>query len=698
MMPFRRLLSEIHRRSLWQTLGVYLAGSWVALQVIDILVDSLDLPKWIPAGVILLILIGLPITLVTAFIQAGIAIASETEEVDEPPEPSTPRRPDDLESGEDVEAPLQVRRMFTWRNAMAGGVLAFALWGVVATGWLLLGEGAAMEGNEEGLELDAGVVAVFPFHVTGAGNLDYLAEGMVDLVAAKLTGEGGLRAADPRSVMSVWNRATSGGAEEIRQDVATGLARSLGSGQVLTGGIVGTPSGMVINASVVDVRDGSTRGQASVEGPVDSLTVLVDQLVAQVLAQEAGEEDQRLGALTSTSLQALRAYLDALAAYRQGSYSDADRYFELALQSDSTFALAALGWVASSWWSPGFEKFNRARRAAWVLRDRLSPRDRTLLDSWTGPRYPQASGWAEHLVRWELAIAAAPERPESWYESGDVYFHYGPLLGVDDWVDRAQARFQRASELDPSFAAPVGHLLELTSIKGDRERIKDYQEAYSALDPAGETRSFLEWRAASALGDSEALAAMHRRFPELESTSLNRIIGIAQLYDSTLASAELAASVLGGRVGTRTERWEWLLGLHSLALNRGRPGEALRLLEAWGEVEGSPGESQRIRVLDGLYWDGDPDAAAAAADHLMARADAPLAPPGDLRDAQLADICVAEQWRLRQGDTSTALRSLRRFQESNNPSRVEPTPSPSRGVRSHYRKPSCHCGGPAGCG
>ncbi len=55
---------------------------------------------------------------------------------------------------------------------------------------------------------DARVVAVLPFRVAGADPaLQYLREGMVDLLAIKLTGEGGPRAADPRAVLSAWRRA-----------------------------------------------------------------------------------------------------------------------------------------------------------------------------------------------------------------------------------------------------------------------------------------------------------------------------------------------------------------------------------------------------------------------------------------------------------------------------------------------------------
>ena len=42
-----------------------------------------------------------------------------------------------------------------------------------------------------------------PFRVGGAApELGYLREGMMDLVAARLTGGGGARAADPRAVMA----------------------------------------------------------------------------------------------------------------------------------------------------------------------------------------------------------------------------------------------------------------------------------------------------------------------------------------------------------------------------------------------------------------------------------------------------------------------------------------------------------------
>ncbi len=71
MSGLKRLIQEIHRRSLWQVLGIYLLASWVVFQVIQTLTEGLGLPEWFPPLAALLLLIGLPIVLATAFVQEG---------------------------------------------------------------------------------------------------------------------------------------------------------------------------------------------------------------------------------------------------------------------------------------------------------------------------------------------------------------------------------------------------------------------------------------------------------------------------------------------------------------------------------------------------------------------------------------------------------------------------------------------------
>ena len=48
-----------HTSSLWKVLGLYAAGSWVVLQVVDVLAQNAGLPQWV--FTLALILLGVPL-------------------------------------------------------------------------------------------------------------------------------------------------------------------------------------------------------------------------------------------------------------------------------------------------------------------------------------------------------------------------------------------------------------------------------------------------------------------------------------------------------------------------------------------------------------------------------------------------------------------------------------------------------------
>ncbi|UCC83375.1 MAG: hypothetical protein JSW46_00140, partial [Gemmatimonadota bacterium] len=69
MSRLKRLIHEIHRRSLWQVLGIYVVGAWIALQVADTVTAALGLPDWVPQVALVLLIVLLPVVLATAFVQ-----------------------------------------------------------------------------------------------------------------------------------------------------------------------------------------------------------------------------------------------------------------------------------------------------------------------------------------------------------------------------------------------------------------------------------------------------------------------------------------------------------------------------------------------------------------------------------------------------------------------------------------------------
>jgi tetratricopeptide (TPR) repeat protein len=410
------LFSELKRRRVIRVTVFYAVVAWAVVEVVETTFPYLGLPEWLITGVIVIAALGLPVAVVLAWAF------------------------DITPGGVERTEPLQpVSRRIVWA---ALGVLVLLAGTGVLTGTYIRGVPSS---------LDANLVVVLPFRVGGAEPTEqYLREGMLDLLSAKLNGAGGPRAVDPRSVLSRWGRAVQSPQDDLDQASALQLAADLGAGRLLLGEVVSARPHLHITASILDVASGRVRGQASVEGMPDSVPALVDRLAGTLLSLEAGEEAHRVDALTSTSLPALRAYLDGQTSKRQGRYPEARGHFELALERDSTFALAALRLDRTASWIGGLgEVRERAIRLAWTFQDRLSPRDRAHLIAVAGPRYPALSPVAEQLAAWERAVEAAPDHPELWEEYADLLFHFGRALGLDDAEERAETAFLRAMDLDP---------------------------------------------------------------------------------------------------------------------------------------------------------------------------------------------------------------------------------------------------------
>jgi DNA-binding SARP family transcriptional activator len=524
--------------------------------------------------------------------------------------------------------------------------------------------------------VSADLIVVSPFRVSGAaGSLAFLREGLVDLMALKLAESANGPAADPGTVLSAWRRAGLAASDEVRRDDALELARRLGGQRVVIGSVVGTPVRMIISASLLGVAPTEVRAQASAEGPVDSLTVLVDRLVARLLAKEAGEWE-RLASHTSASAAALRAYLEGRAAYRQGRYQDAVSFFGRALSIDRRFAAAALG-LADAADRLGLEP-ERARglAAAWAARDALSTRDSAYLSAMAGPDYPDPSSPRDRLAAWEMAAATAGGRAEIWHELGERLFHDGRMLEVPDSDARASAAFRRAASLDPSFASPWQYLVQLSAGRGDTAAVRAEARTYLALDSIADLSLFVRWRAAMALGDSGSLRSLRRSFSRAPSTSLRTIVLSSQYNGIGDGDARRALNALESRAAHPMERTSVLLARHARAMNGGDPDDALDATRALEMTLPLSTLGLRLRILDWLYGLGDSAAAAAAADKLRQRV-ASMVRPGDSLGGRGVvsssgdddvDVCTWGQWAATLHDAAAVERAteyLRRIESSN---------------------------------
>jgi tetratricopeptide (TPR) repeat protein len=522
--------------------------------------------------------------------------------------------------------------------------------------------------------IDPHTMAVLPFDVANADTaLRFLANGMVDLLAVRLTGDrdGGLRAVAPRIALGAWERASG----TQTTPAALALAERLGAGRVLRGGVVGTPGHLALTADLLAVPGGRAMARASVSGSADSLSVLVDRLAATLLlgadAADAGAEPAVRMALAATPLAAIRDYVEGQAAYRAGHYDAAVQRFDRALARDSMFALAALGLAQSAGWAgASAPTIQRGARLAWRYQDRLPQRARLVLLASVGGADALRTGYAPDAAvttAVEHAADANPDDPEMWYRLGDHYLHLGPAIGLAAPIERASAAFRRAIALDRTFVPPIIHLIQLAARSGDTSAVRRLATELLQHDSTSESAQFIRWRTAVALGDSAALRTLQSRFDEMPLGTLRLILTTAQGDAVGLGDADRALEAMLRHSATADERANALVHAHAYALDRGRRSDAVRATEALRDAEPVPRWHLRIRVLDALYGGGDTAAARAAIDTLRSFADAPLANDARERSAQYDDITVVTQWRLWAGDRRGLARALQRLTAAGSP-------------------------------
>ncbi|MFV1988914.1 MAG: tetratricopeptide repeat protein [Gemmatimonadota bacterium] len=567
MSPFRKLLEEVHRRSLWQTVGAFAVAAWFILQVIDQLVQQLMLPSRAYRLALLLILIGLPVVLVTAFLQEGLRARTEA-------------RVGGL------------RSVFTWRNVLFGGVIALALWGAFSAVWLMSGSRPDVDARGAS-DTSPAVIAVLPFSVQGAEDLAYLGSGMVNLLSTKLDGAGDLRSVNPRAVLGRLERE----GEPIDLSQSRLVAAGLGAGRYVVGNILEAGGQLQINASLYDVHDDSKPlGTSAATGSDQQIFELVDQIAADLLTQFTGGPGARvrqIARVTTSSLPAFKAYLEGENAFRRGQFEAAVNAFQRATQLDTLYALSYYRLSVAAEWQTRTRLAQTAAEDALAHSTRLSERDRLLLEAHVAWR---RGAYAEAESRYRSFVGAYPDDIEAWFQLGEVLFHANPLRGQPFTI--ARGPFERVVSYEPDHTPALLHLARIAARERQLDELKSLVDAVLTLSPGGDREA--ELRALSAFaGSSEDEQAQFATWVSREDdVSVAEAAWDVSSYNQSLPGLYQTAGVL-----TELSRAPEVRALghmwRALALiGLGRWAEAQAELDAVQPLD--PGQALEFRVLFAL--------------------------------------------------------------------------------------------------
>ncbi|MEL6215875.1 MAG: adenylyl cyclase, partial [Pseudomonadota bacterium] len=248
------IVRELKRRNVTRVAGAYAVVGWLVAQVAVTLEESLELPGWFDATVVLLLLIGFPVALVLSWA------------FDLTPE-GVKRTPDAVS---EAELP---------RAGAADVAVVVALVAVVGlVGYQLL---SFIRGDQpsENAPIETASIAVLPFSdMSDTGDQEYFSEGLSEEILNVLAKVDGMKVASRTSSFSF-----KGSDADV-----TKIGELLGVQHVLEGSVRKADKRLRITAQLIRAEDGFHVWSETYEKELDDVFAIQDDIANQILAELRG--------------------------------------------------------------------------------------------------------------------------------------------------------------------------------------------------------------------------------------------------------------------------------------------------------------------------------------------------------------------------------------------------------------------------
>lgn len=315
-----KLIRELRRREVFRTTGLYVGVVWILIEASSVLLPAFEAPEWVLRALIIVAIIGLPVTIVLAwffdFTDHGIEVQAEATDT--------------------VVMPFGSRRT----DIVVIGVLSVAL---IFSVYLNLTSGPEIV---EELEPISVLIADFD-NQTGQELFDGLLEQALNI---GIESAPHITAFERNSARTIAARLQPG-SEALDPAAASLVAVREGINMVLIGSIEPSGDGFDLGVAGVDPTEGGTLFEIKQEA--DST-----EAVLQVIGELSGGVREELGdvtldsgdspfaeTFTAASIEAARAYVNGGQLAFEGNYEAAVEAYQEAIQLDENFgrAYASLG-------------------------------------------------------------------------------------------------------------------------------------------------------------------------------------------------------------------------------------------------------------------------------------------------------------------------------------------------------------------
>jgi len=534
-----RLIKELRRREVFRTAGLYVGIAWIVVEVSSVLFDAFEAPDWALQAVIILAIIGLPVTVVLAWVfditERGIEVQADATDT--------------------TVIPFGGRRM----DFAVIGVLSVAL--IFSVYLNIAGTEKTVEAPLEPLSV---LIADFD-NQTG----DPLFEGSLEqalqigLEAAPFVSsyERGLAKKMATELQST---------DKLDSDVAQLVAAREGIKLVLAGAIVpdGSKFDLIVNAIAPRSGEVVADADATAASKLEVLSAMGE--LAADMREELGDTSvdrddlEVTETFTAMSLEAAREYDTAQQLQYQAKFTEAIDHYRKAVEEDPNFGRAYSGWAVSARSLGKVDEASEALDKAMANLGSMTERERLRTQGiyyWGVTRnFQKAIETYETLIdkfpadfvgRNNLAVVKffaldfdgareeGRKAVEIYPRNATARSNYALYAMYSSDLDTAVAEAKEARELDPSYFA--GWLPEAMQALAN-ENIESARQAYTNM---AEGSPYGASVAATGLADVAMFSGDHAEARSILDDGIDRDTETENAYGLAVKQVALADALLG---------------------------------------------------------------------------------------------------------------------------------------------------------
>ena len=321
MAGFLGFIGELNRRGVFKAGGIYLAGGWLLLQVLDVIIQPVGLSDWLIRLSMWLLVVGFPFTLAFSWrYDIGLGGLSRTP------------------SAETIDP----KELAISKGDFAGLAISILLVGVLA---IYLAR--TLRDQQAEIIADAGAgsiaensIAVLPFKNLGGDTESYLGQGLAEDILHRLASIPGLPVASRTAAFEL---------ETANLDMAD-IGRRLGVRNLLEGSVRRDGERVRIVAQLIDVETGYHLWSSRYDRRIEDLFRIYDEIsqaVTSELQLTLAPETELIRPPPTVDMEAYDYFLQARSMLQRATTADnvanAQRFFANAVDRDPDFAEAWAG-------------------------------------------------------------------------------------------------------------------------------------------------------------------------------------------------------------------------------------------------------------------------------------------------------------------------------------------------------------------